>query len=103
MLSVMGVDAVTEGDAERALVLAQAQTYRAILLDVHLGETTGIDVCRQIRASGPNQETPILMLTGDQFSDTARACTQAGADVCLIKPISLEALTEYVPGAALAM
>jgi DNA-binding response OmpR family regulator len=50
-------------DGRRALDRARSTPFDLLLLDVMLPGLDGVTVCRAVRASGPNVDTPILMLT----------------------------------------
>ncbi|MFD8542387.1 response regulator transcription factor [Streptomyces sp. NPDC059649] len=61
-----------------------------IVLDVSLPGTSGIEVCRTLRADG--DEVPVLMLSAlDEVADRV-AGLQAGADDYLVKPFALKEL-----------
>src|SRR3954452_14194434 len=70
------VDAVTDGAA--ALEHARTGSYDVAILDVMMPALSGLDVCREIRASSP---LPVILLTArDTEVDTSSA---AGADAVL--------------------
>ena len=75
-------------DGETAL--AQAETFEPdlILLDVHLPDMSGLDVCRALRRMEQFSRTTIVMLTAaSQVDDIARGFA-AGATQYLTKPFS---------------
>lgn len=76
------VDAAKTGT--EALALATANVYDFVLLDLLLPGRNGIDVCRDIRASG--SRVPILMLTALDAVEQRIAGLDAGADDYLTKP-----------------
>jgi DNA-binding response OmpR family regulator len=77
-----------------ALERLASQTYDLILLDWQLPDMTGIDVCKQYRASGG--QTPILMLTGMRDRASREEGKDAGADSYLAKPFTMEQLKDRV-------
>jgi DNA-binding response OmpR family regulator len=82
------VDLAADGDA--ALYQAAINDYDVIILDVLLPLRDGLDVCRQLRASGST--VPVLMLTArDAFPDRVRGL-DAGADDYLTKPFDFQEL-----------
>lgn len=80
----------TAEDGDTALDKVFENTYDLILLDVMLPRLDGLDVLKEIRASGIN--TPILMLTarGD-VQDRVKGLDN-GADDYLAKPFSMSEL-----------
>jgi len=78
--------------AEAALAM---EPYDLILLDLGLPQKSGIEVLRQLRATGntiPNNNVPVIIITArDAVSDRV-AGLDNGADDYLIKPFALEEL-----------
>ena len=89
-LAEEGYAADVAGTGEDAVGLAGAIPYDAIVLDVMLPGLGGIEVCRQLRASGV--WTPILMLTARDGIEDRVAGLDAGADDYLTKPFSFAEL-----------
>jgi DNA-binding response OmpR family regulator len=75
---------------EKALVMARAAVYQAILLDIRLPGLDGIQTCRELRRMG--LETPILMLTARGLVEERVAGLDSGADDYLAKPFALAEL-----------
>jgi two-component system, OmpR family, response regulator MprA len=83
------VDIATSGDEALAHLGSNGQPD-AVVLDVLMPGTDGLEVSRRLRGSG--NEVPILMLTAlDDVSDRV-AGLDAGADDYLVKPFALEEL-----------
>ncbi len=72
------------GNGREALEILRESTYDFIILDWHMPELTGLEMCRYYRASGGT--TPILMLTGKADIADKEAGLDAGADDYLTKP-----------------
>jgi DNA-binding response OmpR family regulator/anti-sigma regulatory factor (Ser/Thr protein kinase) len=68
----------------------ERESFPLLLLDWKLGEISGLDLCRAARASAPNRDSHILMITGkNQPEDLAQALA-AGADDYLCKPFGMD-------------
>ena len=89
-LTEEGYAADVASSGEDALDMARAIPYDTIVLDVMLAGLDGLEVCRQLRASGV--WTPILMLTARDGVQDRVAGLDAGADDYLIKPFSFAEL-----------
>lgn len=77
-------------DSKRAGFLARVNSYDALILDVMLPDSSGIEFCRDLRAHGI--KAPVLMLTArDAVSDRVGGL-DAGADDYLTKPFDLNEL-----------
>jgi two-component system, OmpR family, copper resistance phosphate regulon response regulator CusR len=76
-------------DGVSGLHLARTGVYDAIVLDGMLPALDGLEVLRLMRQTpGPNQQTPVIMLTArDSVEDRVRGL-QRGADDYLVKPFS---------------
>jgi DNA-binding response OmpR family regulator len=59
--------------------------FQAILLDSHLPDGSGKDLCRQIRQI--DQYTPIIFYSADAFPAQIEEAMKAGATTYLTKPI----------------
>jgi CheY-like chemotaxis protein len=80
--------------------LARAGEAELILLDVHLPDISGFDVCRQIKADPRTAAIPVIQVsaTAVAVSDRAQGLTQ-GADAYLVDPAEPEELLAMVVAA----
>lgn len=77
-------------DGQEALAAAETSTFDAIVLDVMMPKSDGIEVTRRLR--GAKNRVPILMLTAkDANADVIRGL-DAGADDYLVKPFAFGVL-----------
>jgi two-component system, OmpR family, response regulator MprA len=89
-LRAEGYRVSTAGDGVEALDAHAAFEPDAVVLDILMPRTDGLEVCRLLRRSG--DRTPILMLTArDAVSDRVEGL-DAGADDYLVKPFALDEL-----------
>ncbi len=73
--------------------MLSAQSFQAILTDLHLIDGSALTLIDSIRQrAGPNADTPILAMTADITAGTRQACLAMGADRALSKPIQGPAL-----------
>jgi DNA-binding NarL/FixJ family response regulator len=78
------MEVVAEADsAESAVARALAFKPDAVVLDIRLGSSNGIDACRQIAAQLP--ETKVVMLTSYADDDVLFEAIQAGAAGYVLK------------------
>ena len=86
-LALAGYDTALAVDGQEALAQAAAGAPDAVVLDVGLPGIDGLEVCRQLRASG--DRVPVLMLTArDAVADRIDGL-DAGADDYLVKPFDV--------------
>ena len=75
-------------DGQGALALAEALGPDLILLDVHLPDVSGLDVCRRLRKHPRLASTKVIMLTAAAQQDDIARGFSAGATDYLTKPFS---------------
>ncbi|GHG83214.1 response regulator transcription factor [Comamonas sp. JC664] len=77
---------------EAALAASRAQHPDLVLLDLMLPDMSGIDVCRQLRASPPSRGVLIVMLTAKGEEPDRIRGFEVGADDYVVKPFSVREL-----------
>jgi len=79
---------VLEADsAEAGLGLAFAERPALILMDLQLPRMSGYEAIRRLRADPTTAHIPVLALTASVVGAGIRKACDAGADVCLVKPL----------------
>jgi diguanylate cyclase (GGDEF)-like protein len=79
LLRASGWMVAEAGDGTEALATAGRLRPALVLLDIGLPDQDGFEVCRQLRAMGGFEETPVLMLTGRDDAEAIRRAFEAGA------------------------
>ncbi len=88
---IIGADAAT---ASEALVCARAERWDAILLDLGLPDSHGLDVLKQLRREQP--DVPILVLSMHPEDQFALRAIRAGASGYLTKTGAVDALATAI-------
>lgn len=90
VLTHEGYDVQPAYDGLEALDYIQKDSYDCIVLDIMMPGADGLEVLRQLRASG--QITPVLLLTARSEVDDRVEGLDAGADDYLTKPFAMKEL-----------
>lgn len=86
LLQMAGFSVCACENAADVLRRVPTETFDALILDYWMPETTGIDLCRQIRAF--DSRTPILICSGAVTQADREAGTLAGAQGYIEKPFN---------------
>lgn len=81
-------------DAATAIPLIDAEMPDLIITDLSLADDDGLEIIRYARARSAT--TPIIVMTGHNTPEIAAAATAAGANLCLLKPVSIMELSRVV-------
>lgn len=89
-----GFEVVQAENGRRGLELFQSSAPDCVLLDVLMPDIDGLEVLKQIRLS--DQETPVLLMTGDDPGWARRKCEDYGANGFLSKALYADKIVESV-------
>ncbi len=90
-LGFNNVDEATDGSA--AYEKVKSKQYGLIISDWNMEPMTGLDLLKQIRASGESfKDTPFIMVTAESKTENVIAAKQAGVNNYIVKPFNAETL-----------
>ena len=99
MLQRLGVTGVAADDGEAALVVLAETRFDVVFMDMQMPGLDGLETTRRLRngqAGELNRNVPVIAMTGNVTRQDRQACTDAGMNDYVAKPISggrlLEAL-----------
>ena len=79
--------------------LDRAEEASAVVLDVHLPDILGLDVCRRLRERPSTARLPIVHVSAVYVTGHARAAGErAGADAYLLSPVNTRELAQTLDG-----
>jgi CheY-like chemotaxis protein len=106
LLCTVGMTADCAENGEEAVSMAAANHYDVILMDLQMPHMDGLDAARAIRALPGREATPILAMTANAFDGDRRACSDAGMDDFVTKPVDppvfFATLLKWLPAASVA-
>ncbi|HYW88368.1 MAG TPA: ATP-binding protein, partial [Chloroflexota bacterium] len=95
LLSRMGYRADVVSDGQQVIESIARQPYDVVLMDVQMPEMDGLEATRRIVERWPGGKRPrIIAMTANAMVDDRAACTAAGMDGYLSKPIRVDQLAQ---------
>jgi excisionase family DNA binding protein len=80
-------------------VIAEKFRPHVILLDMHLADIDGREVCRQVKNNADLQLTKVIAMSGKMTEEEARGLTAQGFDSFLKKPFHVKQVIEAIEDA----
>ncbi len=77
-----------------ALQKAKSEVPDLILLDIHMPEMNGIEVCRLLKNDKETKQIPIIIVTA--HANESEECVKAGCNEIVTKPIEKKHLLSIV-------
>jgi len=85
LLAYHGIESRTFASAEALLQSYSVQTATCLLLDIHLGGISGIELQRRLAASG--SKCPVIFMTGNDNDATRNEAMDAGCIALLAQAV----------------
>jgi CheY-like chemotaxis protein len=95
-LQAKGFTAHAASDGATALVLADAQRPRVILLDLTMPSHGGLETTRRLRTLTSIRDTTIIAVTARAFATDRDDADRAGCNFFVPKPFKLTALANFI-------
>jgi len=87
VLQRMGYAPEFADDGSEALAAVAQHTFDVVFMDVHMPLMDGLDATREICRRYPDERPRIIGMTASTFAEDRQACTDAGMDDYLAKPV----------------
>ncbi len=81
-------------DGERAVEMAKKIRYDVIICDLWIPGMDGIGIIRELKSSG--SEASFILISPINKQNILLEATEAGADVCMLKPFSENSLISHI-------
>jgi two-component system, sensor histidine kinase and response regulator len=95
MLRELGVETVSAWTGEEALVKLAVDKFEVVLMDCQMPKLDGYQTTRRVREwehRAGRDRTPIVAVTANALQGDAAKCFQAGMDLYITKPFTLDQL-----------
>ena len=94
LLQSAGLRVLTCASATEFLATGISSAPDCVILDIHLGGMSGLELLSRLRESGLS--LPVLIITAHDDAQTREAAAQAGCTAYLRKPLDAKTLLEEV-------
>ncbi len=94
------VDVALVGNGVDALVQFGALKPHVAVLDVFMPLVDGLEVCRRLKSNPETAQTRIIVTSGQLTPEIEKRASEAGADLCVPKPIDLTMLLNELESSA---
>ncbi|WP_253189263.1 ATP-binding protein [Brevundimonas sp. LM2] len=89
ILAPLGCDIATAADGLIALAQCETALFDVVFMDVRMPELDGRETTRRLRAGGGrNAKVPVIAVTADTSAEDIAACTAAGMNYFVSKPLT---------------
>lgn len=96
VLSSVGIGSLAVTRSAEAPEILRHGRFAVAFLDYHMESPDGLALARQMRASGSNRRTPIVLISDDPRPAAVSEGFEAGASFFLYKPVDKERLLRLV-------
>ncbi len=87
---------LTSDNGNECLEIARDVRPDLILMDIHMPEMSGSEVCRQLRANNDTASIPVIFISSEERREQLRLGKQVGANECLEKPLDEKQLVAKI-------
>ncbi len=86
MLSAAGIEACSLTNSTAASLRLGREKFDAVFLDARMPSPDGLELTRQMRSSGLNKKSMVVMISGDREAQFMTRVFEAGVNFVLFKP-----------------
>ena len=95
-LESFGARVKTAASVKDALLCLEKETPSLMISDIAMPLADGFELIRKVRERIPSEQMPAIAITGLSRPAERVKALEAGFQVCLVKPASLEQLSESI-------
>lgn len=96
ILEISGFEAITTLNSLEAIQLAEEEQPDVALLDIMMPDLDGFTLCKMLRDNEATQDLPVIFVTAYSALDLDDRRREAGADLVITKPVSMDKLAAAI-------
>ncbi|HTN52902.1 MAG TPA: response regulator [Anaeromyxobacter sp.] len=93
---VVGMDTVEAGDGADAWRKLATTSFDILLTDINMPLMDGLKLVSLVRAGGPHQRIPVVVITTEGAEADRKRAMSLGASTYLVKPVQAQQVVEAV-------
>jgi two-component system chemotaxis response regulator CheY len=93
---VAGLGTVEAGDGAEAWRKLSSASYDVLLTDINMPVMDGLKLVSLVRAGGPHQRLPVVVITTESAEADRKRAMSLGASAYLVKPVQAQQVVETV-------
>jgi len=93
---VVGMDTVEAGDGADAWRKLATTSFDILLTDINMPLMDGLKLVSLVRAGGPHQRIPVVVITTEGAEADRKRAMSLGASTYLVKPVQAQQVAEAV-------
>lgn len=93
---VQGMTSVEAADGADAWRKLASASFDVVLTDINMPLLDGLKLVALLRAGGPHQRTPVVVITTEGAEADRRRAMSLGANAYLVKPVQAQQVVETV-------
>lgn len=101
LLSMHRCEIITSSKGSGVIELVVTHKPQLILMDIQLGDISGIDLIQQLKSDPETSYIPIISITAFAMKQDEVRITQCGCDLYLSKPVAIDsffaAVRKFLP------
>lgn len=95
-LTRMGYSVVVAGDGMAALSACRECDFDLVICDIRMPRLNGINFIQNVKRMSPNAARKIIVISSMDDKNVHKQALDAGAAAMLVKPVSMQKLTETI-------
>ena len=95
-LESLGARVKTAASVKDALQCLETETPSLMISDIAMPQADGFELIRKVRERIPSEKMPAIAITGLSRLTEQEKALEAGFQVCIVKPASLQLLSESI-------
>lgn len=96
MLDILGVEGIPVYGPRSAMMFLNQKVPDLVLLDINMPGVDGFEVLGYLKRLPQLEKIPVVVVTSDEQSETAKRALELGAYKIIIKPPTFEAIEDLL-------